>query len=139
MNEEQTITEEERIARVRYKYSIVVQKNFTYKSCLCGLYGVCWQAERQVLIMAIKAMNLKMDESRIADIKAVAGVFHMTITDLINDALDDYLPKMKSNPFYRLTANVMDASAEETEEILAEIESLSDDDLTIASTRHFSA
>ena len=86
--------------------------------------------------MATRAMNLKMDESRIADIKAVAGVFHMTITDVINEALDDYLPKMKNDPFYKLTANVQDASTEETEEILAEIDNLTDDDLTIASTRH---
>lgn len=85
--------------------------------------------------MGTKAVNLKMDESRIVDIKDVAAVFHMTITDVINRALDDYLPKMKKDPLYRLTANVQDASVEETEEILAEIESLSDDDLRISTKK----
>lgn len=87
--------------------------------------------------MATKAVNLKMDESRIVDIKDVAAVFHMTITDVINRALDDYLPKMKRDPLYRLTANVQGASVEETEEILAEIESLSDDDLRISTKKEF--
>ncbi len=87
--------------------------------------------------MATKAVNLKMDENRIVDIKDVAAVFHMTITDVINRALDDYLPKMKRDPLYRLTANVQSASVEETEEILAEIESLSDDDLMISTKKEY--
>ncbi len=87
--------------------------------------------------MAAKAVNLKMDENRITDIKDVAAVFHMTITDVINSALDDYLPKMKKDPLYRLTANVQGASAEEAEEILAEIEGLSDDDLRISTKKEF--
>jgi hypothetical protein len=40
--------------------------------------------------------------------------------------------------FYRLTAKVQEASGEESEEILAEIDAMSDDDLTIASVKHFS-
>lgn len=87
--------------------------------------------------MATKAVNLKMEENRILDIKDVAAVFHMTITDVINEALDEYLPKMKKDPLYRLTADVNDASEEETEEILTEIESLSDDDLEISTKKEF--
>ena len=40
--------------------------------------------------MATKAVNLKMEESRIADLKQVAAVFHMSMTDIINEALDVY-------------------------------------------------
>ena len=47
--------------------------------------------------MATKAMNIKMDEERLADIKSVAAVFHMSITDVVMDALDEYLPKMKND------------------------------------------
>ena len=43
--------------------------------------------------MATKAMNFKTDEVRIADIKSVASVFRMTITDVVNEALDEYLAK----------------------------------------------
>ena len=88
--------------------------------------------------MAAKALNFKMDEAEILDMKNVASVFHMTVTDVIKEAVREYVDKMKKDPFYRLTANVEDASAEETAEILEEIEGLSDDDLTIASTRQFS-
>lgn len=87
--------------------------------------------------MATKAINLKLDERRVLDVKQVASVFHMTVTDVINEALDAYLLAVKQDPFYKLTANVTDASKEETEEILAEIEKLSDEELEIASTKRF--
>ncbi len=86
--------------------------------------------------MATRAINLKLDESRVIDVKRVASVFHMTMTDVINEALDAYLPTVKQDPFYRLTANVEEASKEESEEILEEIDSLSNEDLKIASVEH---
>ena len=87
--------------------------------------------------MATKALNFKMDEADILDMKHVASVFNMSVTDLIKNAVREYLAELKSDPFYRLTVNVQDASDEESTEILTEIEGLSDDDLTIASTKHF--
>ena len=89
--------------------------------------------------MAIKALNFKMDEEDIVDMKAVAVVYNMKVTDLINNAVKEYLQELKNDPFYRLTVNVQDASREETEEILTEIEGLSEDDLKIASTKQFTA
>ncbi len=82
-------------------------------------------------------MNIKMDEGRILGVKDVAAVFHMTITDVINEALNEYLPKMKRDPFYRLTASVKEASAKESAEILSELETLTDEDLTISSSKKF--
>jgi hypothetical protein len=90
-----------------------------------------------MLTMATRAMNFKMDEAEILDMKHVAGVFNMSVTDLIKNAVKEYIAELKNDPFYRLTANVQDASDEETEEILTEIEGLSDDDLTIASIKRF--
>ena len=87
--------------------------------------------------MAVKALNFKMDEAIIKDMKDVAGVYHMSMTDLIKEAIVEKLTALKKDSFYRLTACVEEASAEETEEILADIESLSDDDLTIAATKRF--
>lgn len=87
--------------------------------------------------MATKAMNFKMDEAEILEMKHVAGVFNMSVTDLIKNAVKEYLDELKSDPFYRLTANVQDASEEESSETLAEIEGMTDDDLTIASTKRF--
>ena len=87
--------------------------------------------------MATKAMNFKMDEAEILDMKQVASVFNMSVTDLIKNAVKEYLVELKTDPFYRLTANVQDASDEEAVEILNEIESLTDDDLSIASTKRF--
>ena len=93
--------------------------------------------DREVLTMATKVVNFKMDEAEIFDMKHVASVFNMSVTDLIKNAVKGYIAELKSDPFYRLTANVQDASDEESEEILTEIEGLSDDDLTIASTKRF--
>ncbi len=87
--------------------------------------------------MATKAMNFKMDEAEILDMKHVAGVFNMSVTDLIKNAVKEYLSELKRDPYYRLTANVQEASDEEAAEILSEIEGLTDDELTIASTKRF--
>lgn len=87
--------------------------------------------------MATKVMNFKMEEADILDMKHVASVFNMSVTDLIKNAVKEYLSELKNDPFYRLTANVQDASEEETTEILTEIDGLSDDDLTISSRKQF--
>jgi len=87
--------------------------------------------------MAAKAMNVKLEETKILDLKQVTAAFHITMTDAINEALDAYLEKMKSDPFYRLTANVEQADEEESNEILGELNAMSDDDLSIATTKRF--
>lgn len=87
--------------------------------------------------MAAKALNFKMEESDIIEMKKVASVFHMTVTDVVKEAVSEYLAKMKRDPFYRITANVADASADESAEILRAIEELSDDDLSVVSVRRF--
>ena len=89
--------------------------------------------------MALKALNIKMDESDILDMKSVAGVYNMTLTELMREAIRDKIEELKRDPFYRLTANVQEASTEESEEILTEIEKMTDDDLTIVSSKKFTA
>ena len=37
--------------------------------------------------MATKALNFKLEESEIMDMKQVAAVFNMTVTDLIKEAI----------------------------------------------------
>ena len=89
--------------------------------------------------MAVKVMNFKMEEADIRDMKAVAGVYNMSVTDLIKNAVRQYITELKKDPFYRLTTNIQEASAEESKEILGEIDGLTDDDLTIASVKRFNA
>ena len=74
--------------------------------------------------MATGAITFKMDEAEILDMKQVAGVFNMSMTDLIQNAVREYLTELKSDPFYRLTANVQDASAEESAEKLGLVSAL---------------
>ena len=87
--------------------------------------------------MAVRAMNFKLEESDITDVRRVAAVYNKTMTDVIKEAIHEYLERIKSDPFYRLTANVEDASTEESAELLGAIEGLSDDDLTISSVKKF--
>ena len=87
--------------------------------------------------LAVKALNFKMHETEILDMKQVANVYNMTLTELFRAAINEYVKKLKEDPFYKLTMNVQEASKEESAQILAEIESLSDDDLTITSVRKF--
>ena len=87
--------------------------------------------------MATKAMNFKMDEAEIMDMKQIAGVFNMSVTDLIKNAVREYIAELKKDPFYRLTVNVQEASEEESENIMSEINEMTDDDLSIVSTKQF--
>ncbi len=80
--------------------------------------------------MPVRLLNFKMEESDIHEMKKVASVFN-------KEAVREYIAKMKKGPFYRLTANVEEATADEFAEVLGEIEGLSDDDLSIASVKRF--
>ena len=85
--------------------------------------------------MALKAMNIKLEETKIEDIKTVASTFNMTMTDVINKALDSYLEEMKRDPLYMLTANVSEACEEESKEILEALSRLTEEDLSLSSSR----
>ena len=85
--------------------------------------------------MAKKAISIMMDETLILDLKQVSGVFNISVADLISNAVKEYLSELKSDPFYRLTANVQDSSDEEAAEILTEIDGSTDDDMSIALTK----
>ena len=87
--------------------------------------------------MAVKALNFKMEESEILAMKEVAEVFHISMTDIIRNGVREYIAELKKDPFYRLTTNVRDASEEESAEVLSAMADLSDDDLSISSTKTF--
>ncbi len=57
---------------------------------------------------------------------------------LLNLKPEEYVVReMKKDPFYHLTANVEEADADESAEVLRAIEGLSDDDLSIVSVKSF--
>ena len=87
--------------------------------------------------MASKVMNFKMDEAEIMDMKKVAAIFNISVSDMIREAIKEHIGKLKKDPFYRLTANVEDATPEENDEILAAIDDLSEVDLEIVSSKEF--
>ena len=95
---------------------------------------MCKEGDR---VMATKALNFKMDDVEIAEMKQVASVYNITLTDLVKEAVKAYIADLKKDPFYRLTVNVMDASEEESKEVLDAIESLSDDDMKIETMKHY--
>ena len=59
------------------------------------------------------------------------------MTNLTREAMMEKLTVLESDPFYRITVCAEEASSEETEEILADIESLSGNDLIIATVNRF--
>ncbi len=88
--------------------------------------------------MARKAINFKMDEEEIAEMKKAAEVYGMTLTELLKNAVREYLNVLERGPCYRLTMNVEDASEEESVEILSRLENMDADDLKIVSKKSFS-
>ena len=87
--------------------------------------------------MATKVINFKMEEDDIIEMKNVADVFNLSVTDFIKNAINEYEESLKSEPFYRLSAYVKEASASESKEILSSLEKMSDDDLKIVSKKRF--
>ena len=47
--------------------------------------------------MATRAMNVKMEESTILAVKKAASVYNVTITEIVRDALDEYLEKLQKD------------------------------------------
>lgn len=89
--------------------------------------------------MAVRTLSFEMDEADIFEIEEIAKLYNISMSDLINTAVKEYLATLQSDPFYRLTMNMQEASAEESDEILSQINSLTDDDLTIVSSKKFIA
>ncbi len=48
--------------------------------------------------MARKAINLKMDEEEIAEMKKAAEVYGMTLTELLKNAVREYLNILERDP-----------------------------------------
>lgn len=87
--------------------------------------------------MAKGALNFKMDETDIYEVREAASVYNTTMTEIITEAVHEYLEKLHKDPFYRLSVNVKEASVSESAEILEAIEGLSDNDLMVSSVRKF--
>lgn len=74
--------------------------------------------------MSVPALNVE----EIADVKKTASVFSMSVADFARNAMREYIERKKQEPLYRFTANVEEASPEESAEILAMIDSMTEDD-----------
>ena len=84
------------------------------------------------------ATNFTIEENDVAILSKVASAYSITITELVKRAIYEYVDKIKKDPFYRLTANIEEASPEESAEIIEILDNLSEDDLEISSVKKFS-
>lgn len=81
----------------------------------------------------MKSINIRLEESIIEEMKHVAHIYHKNMSDLIREGITKVLEEKKNDIYYRLT-NFPECSQEETDEIIAELNNLSEDDLTIVKT-----
>ena len=82
--------------------------------------------------MALKAVNFKLDEAQIEEMKRVAAMLRMNYTDVVREAIAEYIDRMQKDPYYRLTAVVEEAGPEESSEILDAVNGMSDEDMKIS-------
>ena len=73
----------------------------------------------------------------IADMKKTAAVFNMSPADFVRKAVREYIEQKKHEPYYRMTADIEEADPEETEELLALLDSMTDDDHEIVRADYF--
>ena len=83
--------------------------------------------------MAVQALT----PEEITDMKNTAAVFKMSAADFVRNAVREYTEQKKQEPFYRLTANIEEADPEESAEILALIDSMTEDDWETVRVDHF--
>ena len=86
--------------------------------------------------MTVKALSFRTDESEIAQIKKAASMFQMSVAGLIREAIRDYIERRQKERFFESLKNVEEASPEESAEILAMIDSLTEDDRQVVRVDH---
>ena len=91
--------------------------------------------------MTMKALSFRTDEKEIADIKKAASTFNMSVAGLIREAVREYIDSRKTaqqrkEEFFKRLENVEEASPEESAEILAMIDSLTEDDMQVVRVDH---
>ena len=85
---------------------------------------------RRCFVLAVPALS----PNEISDMKNTALVFGMSAADFVRKAVREYVEQKKREPFYRLTANIEEADPEESAEILALIDSMTEDDHEVVRT-----
>ena len=93
------------------------------------------------LFMTMKALSFRTDERQIADIKKAASMFQMSVAGLIREAVREYIDsrktaKQRKEEFFKRLENVEEASPEESAEILAMIDSMTEDDMQVVRVDH---
>ena len=88
-----------------------------------------------------KALSFRTNESEIAEIKKAASTFQMSVAGLIREAVKEYIWNRKTEQerkesFFKRLENVEEASPEESAEILALIDSLTEDDRQVVRVDH---
>ncbi|MBR0185681.1 MAG: hypothetical protein IJQ24_06600 [Synergistaceae bacterium] len=91
--------------------------------------------------MMTKALSFRTDESEIAEIKKAASAFRMSVAGLIREAVREYIwnrktAQEKKESFFKRLENVEETSPEESAEILAMIDSLTEDDRQVVRVDH---
>ena len=91
--------------------------------------------------MMTKALSFRVDDRDIAEIKQAASMYQMSVAGLLREAVREFIEnrktaKKKKEDFFKRLENIEEASPEESAEILAMIENMTDDDWETASVKH---
>ena len=79
----------------------------------------------------MKAISLRLDEQTLQDIKKVSSIYNIPTSDLIRKGIKMILEAKKSEAYYRLTADIEEATQKETDEIIERLNKYNDDELEI--------
>ena len=73
----------------------------------------------------------------IADMKKTAAVFKLSPAEFVRNAVREYIDVKKQEPYYRMTADIEEADPEEAAEILALIDSMTEEDHEVVRADYF--
>ena len=79
-------------------------------------------------VIKMKTLNFKIEEELLTEFKQIAKQYHENASEILRGFVRNYVEEKQNDIYYRLT-NHSEASAKESQEILDELNKLSDEDL----------
>ena len=76
----------------------------------------------------MKTLNFKIEEELLTEFKQITKQYHENASEILRGFVKSYVDEKQNDIYYKLT-NHSEASAEESQEILKELNKLSDEDL----------
>ena len=86
----------------------------------------------------MKLISLRIEEDQYNELKDLSLIYHKDYSEIIREGVDSVIDKMKKDPWYTVQKamdNIPVMEQDEEEEMIRELDSLTEEDMEIVETR----